>query len=107
MTQRIYQLKITVIAVTALALSGCTALHTSIAKKDLDFRTTLSTSIFVDPVSLEKRKIYLEIRSALQEFDSRAFRSALIEQITSSGNGYSLDDNPSNTQYSMSVLSEI
>jgi starvation-inducible outer membrane lipoprotein len=57
MTQRIYQLKITVITVTALILSGCAALHTSIAKKDLDVQTKLSTSIFVDPVPPEKIKI--------------------------------------------------
>jgi hypothetical protein len=50
MNQGIYQLKITVIAVTSLILSGCAALHTSIAKKDLDVQTKLSTSIFVDPV---------------------------------------------------------
>jgi hypothetical protein len=104
MTQRIYQLKITVIAVTALILSGCAALHTSIAKKDLDVQTKLSTSIFVDPVPPEKRKIYLEVRSAVQEFDRNAFRTALSEQITSSGNGYSLVDSPTDAQYSMSVF---
>ena len=56
MNQKIYQLKITVIAVIALILSGCAALHTSIAKKDLDVQTKFSTSIFVDPVvPLEKK----------------------------------------------------
>jgi hypothetical protein len=96
MTKRKNQLKITVIAVTALFLSGYAALHTSIAKKDLDVQTKLSTSIFVDSVPPEQRKIYLEVRSAVQEFDRNAFRVALRDQVTNSGNGYALVDNPKN-----------
>jgi outer membrane murein-binding lipoprotein Lpp len=57
MPQRINQLKITAIAVTALILSGCAALHTSVAKKDLDVQTKLSTSIFVDPAPRKKEFI--------------------------------------------------
>jgi hypothetical protein len=104
MTQRTKQLKITVIAVTALFLSSCAALHTTIAKKDLDVQTKVSTSIFVEPVPPEQRKIYLEVRSAVQEFDRNAFRIELSDQITNSGNGYTLVDSPKNAQYSMSVF---
>lgn len=104
MSKRINQLKVAVIAATALILSGCAAVHTSIAKKDLDVQTKLSTSIFVDPVPPEQRKIYLEVRSAVQEFDRNAFRAALSEQIANSGNGYSLVDSPKDAQYSMSIF---
>jgi hypothetical protein len=104
MTKRKNQLKIAVIAVTALFLSGCAALHTSIDKKDLDVQTKLSTAIFVESVPPEQRKIYLEVRSAVQEFDRNAFRVALRDQITNSGNGYALVDSPKNAQYSMSVF---
>ncbi|MGO4892294.1 complement resistance protein TraT [Flavobacterium sp. W21_SRS_FM6] len=93
-----------IFAFAALTLSGCAAVHTSIAKKDLDVQTKLSTSIFVDPVAPEKRKIYLEVRSAVMEFDRNAFRDALVSQITTSGNGYTIVDSPEDSQYTMSVF---
>lgn len=84
-------------------LSGCAAVHTSIAKKDLDVQTKLSTAVFVEPVAPEKRKIYLEVRSAVMEFDRNLFRETLTTQITNSGNGYTIVDSPEEAQYSMSV----
>ncbi len=104
MMQRNHQLKLLFTAFFALMLSGCAAVHTSIAKKDLDVQTKLSTSIFVDPVAPEKRKIYLEVRSAVMEFDRNAFRQALTTQIETSGNGYTIVDSPEDAQYSMSVF---
>ncbi len=104
MNIRTNNLKAVVLSITLLALSGCAAVHTSIAKKDLDVQTKLSTSVFVDPVPPEKRKIYLEVRSAVMEFDRNAFRSALNNQISSSGNGYTFVDSPDNAQYTMSVF---
>ena len=104
MTARKTQLKIMFVAAIALFLSGCAAVHTSIAKKDLDVQTKLSTSIFVDTVPPEKRKIYLEVRSAVMEFDRNAFRQALNQQISNSGNGYTFVDSPDKAQYTMSVF---
>lgn len=104
MNIRTNNLKAVVLSITLLALSGCAAVHTSIAKKDLDVQTKLSTSVFVDPVPPEKRKIYLEVRSAVMEFDRNAFRSALNNQISSSGNGCTFVDSPDNAQYTMSVF---
>ncbi len=104
MTQRIYKIKLAFIAIAALAMSGCAAVHTSIAKKDLDVQTKISTSIFVEPVAKDKRKIYLEVRSGVMEFDRNLFRTTLQDQITNSGNGYSFVDSPEKAQYTMSVF---
>lgn len=104
MIQRNYQIKLLMLAFMAFILSGCAAVHTSIAKKDLDVQTKLSTSIFVDPVAPEKRKIYLEVRSAVMEFDRNEFRTALEQQISNSGNGYTFVDSPESAQFSMSVF---
>ena len=38
------------IMVFSMVLSGCAAVHTSIAKKDLDVQTKMSDTIFLDPV---------------------------------------------------------
>ncbi len=104
MIPRIHHVRVVVLSITLLALTGCAAVHTSIAKKDLDVQTKLSTSVFVDPVPPEKRKIYLEVRSAVMEFDRNAFRTALNSQISGSGNGYSFVDSPDDAQYTMSVF---
>ena len=99
----IHKGKLAALACLMVVLSGCAAMHTSIAKKDLDVQTKLSTAIFVDPVPEEKRKVYLEVRSAVMEFDRNAFRQALNQQILASGNGYTFTDDPEEAQYSMSV----
>ena len=103
MNIRKHQVYVVLFAALSVFMNGCAAVHTSIAKKDLDVQTKLSTAIFVDPVAPEQRKIYLEVRSAVMEFDRNAFREALVSQITSSGNGYSIVDSPEDSQYTMSV----
>ena len=50
--------------ITLLALlSGCAAVHTSIAKKDLDVQTQMSDAVFLDPVGPEKRTIFIQVRN--------------------------------------------
>jgi hypothetical protein len=44
-------------------LSGCAAVHTSIAKKDLDVQTRMSDSVFLDPVGPDKKLIFVQIRN--------------------------------------------
>ncbi|MCV2886562.1 complement resistance protein TraT [Aestuariibacter sp. AA17] len=104
MNARKHCARFAVLLTTVLLFTGCAAVHTSLAKKDLDVQTKLSTSIFVDPVPAEKRKIYLEVRSAVMEFDRNEFRAALNNQISASGNGYSFTENPQDAQYTMSVF---
>jgi len=98
------KIRIVAIGLFVAMLSGCSAVHTSIAKRDLDVQTKISTSIFVDPVAIEKRKIYLEVRSGVMEFDRNLFRSNLREQLVNSGNGYTLTEDPKDAQYTMSVF---
>ncbi len=57
-----------VMAVT-LALSGCAAVSTSIAHKDLDVQTKMSDTIFLDPVEADKKFIYVEIRNTSDKAD--------------------------------------
>jgi outer membrane lipoprotein SlyB len=51
-------------SLTALfILSGCAAVHTSIAKKDLDVQTKMSDTVFLDPVGPDKKTIFVQIRN--------------------------------------------
>lgn len=54
-------------------LSGCAAIHTSIAKKDLDVQTKMSDTVFLDPVGPDKKVIFVQIRNTSdQTFDIEA-----------------------------------
>jgi Enterobacterial TraT complement resistance protein len=44
-------------------LAGCAAVHTSIAKKDLDVQTKMSDTVFLDPVGPDKKVIFVQIRN--------------------------------------------
>lgn len=80
----------------ALALSGCAAVSTSIAHKDLDVQTKMSDTIFLDPVEPEKRTIYLEIRNTSDKtnFD---ISSAINRSLQAKG--YLVTTNPKLAHY--------
>lgn len=99
-----YVVKLSFVGVIFSVLSGCSAIHTSIAKSDLDVQTKISTAIFVEPVMAAKRKVYLEVRSGVMEFDRNAFKNVLSQQLVNSGNGYTLTSDPEQAQYRMSVF---
>ena len=87
-----------------LALSGCAATQTMIAKKDLDVQSRTSTAIFVDPVAKERRTIYLDIKSGVMEFDRRKFKQFVTEQFTTANDkGYRIIDDPDEAQFLMVV----
>lgn len=94
------------ISVTVIVgvLAGCAASQVALSKKDLDVQAKTSTAIFVDPVSREKRKIYLDVKSGVAEFDRRKFKRFVSEQFTQfSENGYRIVDDPDEAQFQMVV----
>ena len=90
--------------VFALTLSGCAAVHTSIAKKDLDVQTKMSDTIFLDPVEPAQRVIYLNVRNTSDKpnFDIAHAVARVLE-----GKGYTITNNPKAAHYwlQVSVLS--
>lgn len=86
-----------VVAAAALAsLTACGALHTSVAKRNLDVQTKMSSSIFLEPVEPEQRTVFVDIRNTSDkpEFMVR-------EQVIASlrGRGYQVIDSPSRAHY--------
>jgi hypothetical protein len=92
--------KIVLIAVTVW-LTGCAATQTSLAKKDLEVQTKTSTSLFIEPVPVSKRTIYLDVRSGVQEFNRNQFKQFVTQQFISNANGYRITDNPDAAQFLM------
>ena len=98
-----HTLTVSVIAASITMLSGCAALHTSIAKRNLDVQTKVSTAIFVEPVKKGKRTVYVEVRSAVMEFDRNKLRKAVMASFIDNGNGYSVTDDPDEAQFHLSI----
>lgn len=81
---------------SALTLSGCAALHTSIAKKDLDVQTKMSDTVFLDPVSPDKKVVFLQIKNTSDKsnFDIETpIKSAIMAR------GYGITSNPDDAHY--------
>jgi len=93
-----------IIILIITTLSGCAAVHTSIAKRNLDVQTKISTAIFVDPVKRSKRFVYVDVRSGVMEFDRRALRKAVFDEFAANDNGYRVVDDPEKAQYHMNIF---
>lgn len=86
-----------VLAVAALlSLTACGALHTSVAKRNLDVQTKMSSSIFLEPVEPELRTVFVDIRNTS---DKPEFM--IREQVVASlrARGYQVIDSPSRAHY--------
>ncbi len=94
-------MKLSAFALIASAMFGCAATQVALTKKDLDVQTKTSTAVFVDPVSPEKRTIYLDVKSGVMEFDRRAFKTFVKEQFALNDNGYRIIDDPTKAQFTM------
>ena len=81
-------------------LSACSAVHTSVAKRNLDVQTRMSQTVYLDPVEPEQRTIFVDIRNTSAEYqlpladDVRQF----MQQ-----RGYQLVDSPLRAQYWLQV----
>ncbi len=77
-------------------ISGCKAIHTSIAKKDLDVQTKMSDTIFLDPVGPDKKIIYIEIRNTSDK-DNFDIETPVKEAIAKKG--YKITNDPEEAYY--------
>lgn len=97
-------LSVGLIAFSLSLMTGCAAIHTSVAKRNLDIQTKVSTAIFVDAVKRSKRTVYVDIRSSVMEFDRREFKKAVVDSFATNDNGYRLTDDPDKAQYHMNIF---
>lgn len=77
-------------------LGGCAAVHTSIAKKDLDVQTKMSDTVFLDPVGPDKRTIYLDVRNTS---DKANFDILMPVKQALQSKGYIISSDPDASHY--------
>ena len=80
----------------SLYLSGCSAIYTQIAKSDLQTRTKMSKTVFLDPMKSSERIIYVEIRNTS---DKPAFELENQVEERLRMRGYMVTDNPEHANY--------
>lgn len=77
-------------------LAACGALHTSIAKRNLDVQTKMSNTIFLDPVGPDKKVIFVEVRNTS---DKDNFDVEVPIKEAMKKRGYRVTDNPDEAYY--------
>ncbi|WP_166839101.1 complement resistance protein TraT [Rheinheimera pleomorphica] len=84
------------VMISSLTLAGCGALHTAVAKRNLDVQTKMSSSIFLDPVEPEQRTVFVDIRNTSDkpEFD---LKTQVIQSLQA--RGYQVIDSPKQAHY--------
>jgi len=81
---------------TTVWLTGCTALHTSVNKADLDVQTRMSASVIMTPVEPEQRTVFVQVRNSSSEpsFDMQPDIIAAIR-----ARGYQVVDDPNAARF--------
>ena len=85
-----------VLGLLLLTMSSCKAMHTSIAKKDLDVQTKMSDTIFLDPVGSDKKVIYIQVRNTSDK-DNFDIETPIKEAIAK--RGYRVTEDPEEAYY--------
>ena len=79
-------------------LAGCAAVHTSIAKRNLDVQTRMSDAVFLDPVGPDKRTVFVQVRNTSDKpnFDLEGpIKNAIRSR------GYQVLDDPEAAQFKL------
>ncbi|MGI5309034.1 complement resistance protein TraT [Rheinheimera sp. WS51] len=88
------------LVVCLLFLTSCSAIHTSVAKRQLDVQTRMSQTVYLDPVDPEHRSIFIDIRNTTAEYTlplAEDLQSFLLSR------GYRLVASPLQAQYWLQV----
>ncbi|MCR9192819.1 MAG: complement resistance protein TraT [Gammaproteobacteria bacterium] len=87
--------KIAVVGTTVALFAGCAATQTAIEHRNLDTKTNVSKTIFLDPVPQRDKTIYLSAKNTSDEdMDiSQRLAAAFREK------GYKVTNNPENAHY--------
>jgi outer membrane lipoprotein SlyB len=82
--------------IASVVLSGCSAVNTMVKKRNLDVQTKMSETVFLDPVSPEKRTVFLQLRNTSDKQDLK-YQDAILNAI--SAKGYKITSDPDAAHY--------
>lgn len=86
---------VTLALVSVLGLSGCAAVTTAVKKQDLEVKTQMSDTVWLDPVSSDKRTVFVKVRNTTdKQIDIMSALNAKLAQ-----KGYKVVQNPDAAHY--------
>ncbi len=88
-------LKMLSILVIVFVFTSCSALHTTISKRNLDVQTKMSDTIWLDPVAPSEKTIFLQIRNSSGK--NLVIEDKIINKIQEKG--YRIVNDPSQARY--------
>jgi len=80
---------------TLILLSGCSAMHTVVKKRDLDVQTKMSETIFLEPTMQANKIIFVDVRNTSDKDIN--VKNAILAKLQS--NGYTITDNPNEARF--------
>lgn len=81
-----------------MTVTGCSTMNTAIEKRNLSVQSKMSNSVFLEPVSNEKKTVFIQIRnSSDQNIDTQAMSNGIEQSL--SAKGYKVISNPDQANY--------
>lgn len=78
-----------------IGISGCSAVHTMVKKRNLDVQTKMSETVFLEPSAPSKRTVFLSIRNTSDK--DIQIEQPIISAIQS--RGYTISNDPEKANY--------
>lgn len=88
--------RVAVLGVALMFLSGCAATQVMVSKRNLDVQTKMSETVFLDPVGPEKKIMHIQIRNTSDK-DNFDIADSLKDAMTKKG--YRITENPDEAYY--------
>lgn len=84
---------------TAFGLTGCSAIHTAVAKRNLEVNTKMSDTVFLEPVAASEKSVFVQVRNTSDK------DLAIDSKITKSlqDKGYVIAQDPAAAHYWIQV----
>jgi hypothetical protein len=79
-----------------LLLAGCAATTTAVSKRNLDVQTKMTDSVFLEPVSPDKRTVFVSVRNTSDKPDFNV-EPAIRSQLEAAG--YTVVDDPDQANF--------
>lgn len=85
---------------SAVLLSGCAAIGTAVTHRNLESQTSMSRTVFLDPVAAQQKTVFVQVRnsSAVGGFN---IRPLLVDDLVAKG--YIIKNNPALAHYVLQV----
>jgi len=86
---------ISLMALMLVGFSGCSAMKTAVKKRNLDVQTKMSETIFLEPVSPEKKIVYFDMRNTSDKEIN--VKDAIAQEFIKKG--YKITNDPAKATY--------